>query len=346
VQGSVGTQWNALTGVLSNGQVIPYGDAGISRLGSQYLAVGNGTNGSVSGKLELTTLILDGPLYDGTVSAGTPGQILSSTSSPAVKWVSGIPWSSLSNSAADLILANAGYRTEFDQTTNVSWTWINKNSGTVSSTNASPVFYLGAYYYNGSSAPDYWTIGTSLAAGTNGASTLTLGHSGSTGTAAVQVPSLIATGGLEVGAPTGGLEGTGTINAQGAYYSNGTIGVTQTAIAVGALATIGGIVTTFTGVSDERLKDFTLYEGGLDEILSISPIRYRWNDLGQKWMGLSGDRDYVGFSANNVQKSIPEAIQGFEGEEKYLSFDDRPVIAALVNAVKELAARIKELEVK
>jgi hypothetical protein len=45
-----------------------------------------------------------------------------------------------------------------------------------------------------------------------------------------------------------------------------------------------------------------------------------------------------------VQRAIPEAIQGYEGEEKYLSFDDRPVIAALVNAVKELTARIEELE--
>jgi hypothetical protein len=135
-----------------------------------------------------------------------------------------------------------------------------------------------------------------------------------------------------------------TVNATTAYQANGTPGVTQTAIAVGTLATIEGIVTTFTAVSDERLKDFTPYRGGLSEILAITPIKYRWNETGQKWTGLGGDKDYIGFSANNVQKAIPEAIQGTEGEEKYLSFDDRPVIAALVNAVKELTARVKELE--
>jgi hypothetical protein len=112
------------------------------------------------------------------------------------------------------------------------------------------------------------------------------------------------------------------------------------------LATIEGIVTTFTGVSDERLKDFTPYEGGLSEILAITPIRYRWNDAGQKWTSLGGEREYVGFSANNVQKAIPEAIQGTEGEEKYLSFDDRPVIAALVNAVKTLSAKNDVLETR
>jgi hypothetical protein len=105
-----------------------------------------------------------------------------------------------------------------------------------------------------------------------------------------------------------------------------------------------GIVTTFTGVSDERLKNATMYAGGLAEILAINPIRFTYNELGQKFGGWDKEHVYVGFSAQNVQRAIPEAIQGYEGEEKYLSFDDRPVIAALVNAVKELTARIEELE--
>jgi hypothetical protein len=143
-----------------------------------------------------------------------------------------------------------------------------------------------------------------------------------------------------------------SIDYSGNYYSNGTVGVTQTAEAVGTLATIGGIVTTFTAVSDERLKVFSEYEGGLDEVLQITPIRYRWNADGQKISGQSGDRDYVGFSAQNTQKAIPETIQSVT-KDGYLSFEDRPVIAALVNAVKtqqqtikSLEARISELESK
>jgi hypothetical protein len=135
-----------------------------------------------------------------------------------------------------------------------------------------------------------------------------------------------------------------TVNATSAYQANGTPGVTQTAIAVGTLATIEGIVTTFTGVSDERLKNHAPYTGGLEEILGITPIRFTYNELGQKFGGWDKEHVYVGFSAQNVQKSIPEAIQGTEGKEKYLSFDDRPVIAALCNAIKELTARITELE--
>jgi hypothetical protein len=135
-----------------------------------------------------------------------------------------------------------------------------------------------------------------------------------------------------------------TVNATSAYQANGTPGVTQTAITVGTLATIEGIVTTFTGVSDERLKNHAPYTGGLEEILGITPIRFTYNELGQKFGGWDKEHVYVGFSAQNVQKSIPEAIQGTEGKEKYLSFDDRPVIAALCNAIKELTARITELE--
>lgn len=46
--------WATLTGTLSNGQVIPYADAGISRLGATNLAVGNGTNGSFAGTVTAT----------------------------------------------------------------------------------------------------------------------------------------------------------------------------------------------------------------------------------------------------------------------------------------------------
>jgi hypothetical protein len=137
-----------------------------------------------------------------------------------------------------------------------------------------------------------------------------------------------------------------TVNATTSYQANGTPGVTQTAIAVGTLATMEGIVTTLTGVSDERLKNHAPYTGGLEEILGITPIRFTYNELGQKFGGWDKYHVYVGFSAQNVQKSIPEAIQGTEGKEKYLSFDDRPVIAALVNAVKGLSAKNDALEAR
>ena len=141
----------------------------------------------------------------------------------------------------------------------------------------------------------------------------------------------------------GGTTAVFEVLGSGDIVSGGNAGVTQTAEAVGTLATTNGIVTTFTAVSDERLKNSVAYEGGLNEILAITPIRYRWNEEGQRLSGQKGDRDYVGFSAQNTQKSIPETIQSVTNEG-YLSFEDRPIIAALVNAVKQQQQQIEELK--
>ena len=48
--------------------------------------------------------------------------------------------------------------------------------------------------------------------------------------------------------------------------------------------------------------------------------------------------EYSGFSAQNVQAYIPEAIA--TDTRGYLTLDERPIIAALVNAVKQIGAFI------
>lgn len=133
------------------------------------------------------------------------------------------------------------------------------------------------------------------------------------------------------------------------YSARGTLGVTQTAGAPTSIATIGGIVTTLVVTSDERLKDTLPYSGGLKEILAITPVSYTWNDLGHEVTGDTRTQTFVGFGAQNVQAVIPESIVGQQVAKDgtvYLGFDDRPVIAALVNAIKTLEARIKVLESK
>jgi hypothetical protein len=89
-------------------------------------------------------------------------------------------WSAIGNAAAALTLANANYATTFNQTSAVAWTWANTTVATVSTTNASPLLELQAQYWGGggTTASDTWTIGTSLAAGLNGISTLAIAHVG------------------------------------------------------------------------------------------------------------------------------------------------------------------------
>lgn len=98
--------------------------------------------------------------------------------------------------------------------------------------------------------------------------------------------------------------------------------------------------------SDERLKDIQgLYKAGLGELRGIKPILYKWN----KKSGMETEHTYAGFSAQNIQKSMPEAV--YQNSDGILSFNDRAVLAAAVNAIKELKAitdkqekRIKVLE--
>jgi hypothetical protein len=96
-----------------------------------------------------------------------------------------------------------------------------------------------------------------------------------------------------------------------------------------------------TASSDERLKDiegnFTL---GLDAIKALTPISYKWKES----TGYDRVNSYVGFSAQNVGAVIPQAVSTDPAGN--LSLQDRPIIAALVNAVQELAAKVAALESK
>lgn len=99
----------------------------------------------------------------------------------------------------------------------------------------------------------------------------------------------------------------------------------------------GTLVSDATGnvtvSSDERLKDVQgRFTRGLADIEKIDPILYQWNKLS----GLDSEGLYAGFSAQNVQQAIPEAID--VDPKGYLALSDRPIQAALVNAVKELKA--------
>jgi hypothetical protein len=262
---------------LPEGQVIKwtgaaYSGVGLSILAADTLAVGNGSDSDVSGAMAMTGLILFGSsyysaydafhttIYSGATqnwnlvlpeTSGTNGQVLTNIGSGFTEWESlsaiGIPWSSLTNATANLTLSNAGFTTTFNQTSAVAWLWANTATATSGTTNASPLLEMAANYWNGStSLQDLWTVGSSLAAGTNGASTLTFTHSGSSGTSAVSVPQLntnliVGTNALTFQIASGNFawEVGATINfamQSGAFRggSGGTIGFSSATGATGA----------------------------------------------------------------------------------------------------------------
>jgi hypothetical protein len=113
------------------------------------------------------------------------------------------------------------------------------------------------------------------------------------------------------------------------------------------LGAVGG--TSFPIVSDERLKqDIAPLRYGLDVIKQINPITFT---------RVANNKHGVGFSAQNVQLVIPEAITrlgielpdgsgGMDSDEPTLGVSTEPIIAALVNGMKEIASRLDALENK
>jgi hypothetical protein len=137
----------------------------------------------------------------------------------------------------------------------------------------------------------------------------------------------------------------------GAALALGSNGTERMRIASGGgikFNTYGAGTATFdasgniTSVSDERIKkNIRPFSRGLSEIIAINPILHGYSIAS----GLDQSRDdYAGFSAQQVQPLIPEAIG--VNADGMLSFSDRPIMAALVNAVKELSARLAALESK
>ena len=98
---------------------------------------------------------------------------------------------------------------------------------------------------------------------------------------------------------------------------------------------------TWAVFSDERLKNIKgPFNSGLQAVMRLQPIRYEYkpqNALGIRMIG-----QHIGFSAQNVQQVIPEAVS--QTENGYLTVNNDPIIWAMLNAIKEQQAEIEKLK--
>jgi len=94
-----------------------------------------------------------------------------------------------------------------------------------------------------------------------------------------------------------------------------------------------------TATSDERLKYIQRpFAGGLREISELRPIVYKWRPESK----LDTEHEYAGFSAQQVKRVIPEAVG--QDQNGHMTLQDRPIEAALVNAVRELSEQVNDLK--
>jgi hypothetical protein len=100
-------------------------------------------------------------------------------------------------------------------------------------------------------------------------------------------------------------------------------------------ATFNNDVTAF---SDERLKsNITTIPDALSKVSEMRGVHYVRNETG---------KDSTGVIAQELQKIAPELVLTAEDEMGTLSVNYGNITGYLIEAIKELSARVKELESK
>ena len=105
--------------------------------------------------------------------------------------------------------------------------------------------------------------------------------------------------------------------------------------------TVSGDVVAFGSPSDKKLKEnIKPINNALDTVKKLQGVTFDWknkNDI------LDIGSDY-GFIAQEVQKVLPDLVR--ENDNNRLSLRDKGIISVLVEAVKELSAKVEALENK
>ena len=128
----------------------------------------------------------------------------------------------------------------------------------------------------------------------------------------------------------------GTLSGSLALPSNGlNVGYGQLAVSGGNVTASGNITATgnVTAYSDRRLKsDIRNLTRALDLVNRLQGVRYR--DISQS--------ERVGVIAQDVRNVVPEVV--FEDKDGFLHVAYQNLIGVLIEAVKELAIRIDNIE--
>lgn len=196
--------------------------------------------------------------------------------------------------------------------------------------------------YNGGTART-WTLATAGA----GAASYTSGISAITVDAYGRVTAVTGSAGYTTNA------GTVTSVAAGSYLTGGTITTTGTlAVDATTTATASKIAARdasaniyandFYATSDARLKkDIVEIQNALATIEKINGVQFKWNELAND---PDKEKVQVGVIAQEVEAVAPEIVNTNDDGFKSVSYDK--LVPLLIQAVKELSEKVKQLEGK
>ena len=125
------------------------------------------------------------------------------------------------------------------------------------------------------------------------------------------------------------------------YFGNGASGIIGS-VSSGGDAVFSGNVTAYGSPSDRRLKqNIQPLQNALATVLQLCGRTFDWvEDSNEfKMVGLQQD---TGFIADEVQAVLPQFVR--EGSDGYLTIRDRGFAALLVEAIKELSAKVDALK--
>jgi hypothetical protein len=106
----------------------------------------------------------------------------------------------------------------------------------------------------------------------------------------------------------------------------------------------------WASLSDSRIKrDIADYTTGLDAVLRLRPVTYQFNGRG---FSVDDGRTHVGLVADEVEGVMPEMVGLWPHKldprdvkpSEVKTLNTNALTYALINAVKELAARVEEID--
>ena len=205
-------------------------------------------------------------------------------------------------------------------------------------------------YQGAANGPFNGTVGASTAntgAFTTITASSTLGVSGTANFAGtVNAATVNAT---SIGNAATSLTGTIQTASQTNITAVGSLGSTQiSSLGVGTAATgTGGEIRATNNItayySDDRLKTrLGNIENALDKVNQLTGFYYEANKTAQD-LGYTVKRE-VGVSAQEVQKVLPEIVVPAPIDDKYLTIYYDKLVPLLIEAIKELNAKVEKLE--
>jgi len=148
---------------------------------------------------------------------------------------------------------------------------------------------------------------------------------------------------------TGGFLNFGGTTSFNVYVGGGAGGNLEMSLTNTGTLTVSGDVVAFGSPSDKRLKEnIKPIKTALDKVTKLQGVSFDWKDKHdvldregnpvklKKW------KNDLGFIAQDVQKVVPELVR--ENENGMLSVRHQSITPILLEAIKELEARVKELE--